>query len=337
MNSMTLVPPGSTPEQWNHLRSAIGTALEHALAPGDPSSASNSRDSVTADFFSAGRALCLSPGAKRARPFFCLSLGSVAGADQSALLQASAAIELIHTASLLHDDVIDEGQERRGEPTANARYGNAIAVLSGDLMLSRALAMIGRLGHSLAEHFVDIVEEMSRASIIELRARGDVSFSLAQWRHMAEGKTAALFGLCGYAAATLADDAARAEVFERAGRHLGIAFQIVDDIEDFSSNGGQEPYQDLRAKNPSYPALLAAASNTSVREAISSLWASATPFSTHALAEVGQAIAASDAIARSYQAAASEVELARRAFGSDLTHPAIAGIMQWANGLALRH
>src|SRR5258706_3076893 len=217
--------------------------------------------------------LCLTLGAKRARPQLVLLLGAVAGASSRAWLDAAVAVELIHSASLLHDDVVDEGELRRGVPTVNARHGNVVAVLAGDHLLSRALVRISPYPQALSTRAAEIVAEMARAAVREVEVRGDASLPPPSYREVAIGKTAALFGLCGFAAGILAGDATRAARFETASRSLGAAFQMQDDLGDLVDDK-QDRYGDIREKNPSLPVLFACEEDASLRQRFIEAWRS---------------------------------------------------------------
>ena len=185
----------------------------------------------------AARHLCLGSGAKRVRPMLARLYGDALQVDPGPLVDVAVAAELIHSASLLHDDVVDAGMFRRGRPTVNARWGNIVAVMGGDLILTVALGRLARLDWRLAQSAIGVVAEMTRGAITEVEARGELELPLARLRYIQESKTGALFGWCGVAAATLARDEAAARRFDAFGRHLGVAFQIADDIRDLVTAG----------------------------------------------------------------------------------------------------
>ena len=172
--------------------------------------------------------LVAAPAAKRARPRLLLALARLANTvDDERLVRAATAIELIHTASLLHDDVVDHATTRRGRASANARFGNDAAVLAGDVVLARALALLA-FDERAVNAAIDAVARMSAAAVREIEVRGQ-RVSVDEAVRIAEGKTGALFGLCG----TLAGlGSPSAEALQRAGEAFGIAFQIADDIDD---------------------------------------------------------------------------------------------------------
>src|SRR5688572_1155237 len=148
----------------------------------------------------AARHLCLGSGGKRARPMLVLHFGDAVGVPAERLVDVATAAELIHSASLLHDDVVDAGMFRRGRPTVNARWGNIVAVMSGDLILSTTLLMLAQLDSRLSKIALAVIAEMTRAAIAEVEARGKLDLPMDRLRYICEGKTGSLFGFCGHAA-----------------------------------------------------------------------------------------------------------------------------------------
>lgn len=214
--------------------------------------------------------LALAPDAKRVRPRLLFELATALGVppDSGALLRCAAAVELIHTASLVHDDVIDMAASRRGLPSVNAGLGNAAAVLVGDELLCRALKLVGDVADgALLPPCIDAVAAMTRGALREIAACGDLGLDDDQWREIAAGKTGALFALCGTLAALLAGDTQRALRFAEATRALGVAFQAADDVADLKSGG------DLDDKNPNLAVLCATRAQPALRERLLSGWA----------------------------------------------------------------
>jgi len=224
----------------------------------------------------AARRLTLAPGAKRLRPRMVWASAEQLGVGNDGLIDAAVAGELTHSASLLHDDVVDEGTIRRGQPTANVTFGNAVAVLAGDLLLSVALEQIGAHPAELVRTAIEVVRRMSQASMLEIASRGRLDLDLAGWREVAAGKTGELFGWCCAAPARFAGALVEAEQLRRCGRHLGIAFQMADDLLDLLPGpAGKDRFSDLRERTPSFPLLLGIAASPALRDRIAAFWSGA--------------------------------------------------------------
>ncbi|RKG64395.1 polyprenyl synthetase family protein [Corallococcus sp. CA054B] len=282
----------------------------------------------------AARHLCLGAGGKRARPMLVRLFGGVVGVPAARLVDVGVAAEMIHSASLLHDDVVDAGMFRRGRPTVNARWGNIVAVMSGDLILSTALSRLSILDARLVQSGLAIVTEMTRAAIAEVEARGDMNLPLTRLRYIAEGKTGSLFGWCGKAAATLADQPEAQARFDAFGRHLGVAFQIADDIRDIlGTDVGKPRYADVHSRTPSLPILLAVARDESLRRKLKDAWAFSviTPERTR---EIGAAIEAAGAVEASMEMMNVEIEAALDKLGPFANDAAGAELMSWAHRLS---
>lgn len=220
----------------------------------------------------AARHLCLGNGGKRVRPRLVLLLGRAAGAPAAALEDVATAAELIHAASLLHDDVVDEARLRRGRPTVNSGWSNQVAVLAGDWLLSGAFRVLHPHPREVTLEAIEVVAEMSAAAIGELEARGQADLGLERCQGLAEGKTGALFGWCGRSAARLVGDEALAGRFDRFGRRLGVAFQLADDLKDLWPGEGKDRFADLRNRNPSVPIVLAARQSEAFAARLARAW-----------------------------------------------------------------
>jgi octaprenyl-diphosphate synthase len=145
--------------------------------------------------------------------------------------------ELLHTATLLHDDVVDDGAFRRGRPAARVVHGNGLAVLTGDYCLAKALQAIARTGHLRAVRtLADTVTRMAEGEVAQLSYAGDFSLDQRRYRTVIDRKTAALIAWCS-AVAGLVDDTL-VEPLTRYGRELGFAFQIADDLLDAGEDEG---------------------------------------------------------------------------------------------------
>lgn len=283
----------------------------------------------------AARHLCIGAGGKRVRPLMVRLFADACGAPGEHLVSVAIAAELIHSASLLHDDVVDSGMFRRGRPTVNARWGNIVAVMSGDLLLTTALTRLAAIDARLTRHAIETVAEMTRSAIAEVEARGDVSLPLEHLRGIAEGKTGSLFAWCGSAAALLADDSNAAERFKAFGRRLGIGFQIADDIRDLAgTDQGKPQYADLQSRTPSVPILLAAAKDGELRKRIKEAWTFAAMTPDRAI-ELGTAVLCSGAVELAIERMNREIEAAVDALGSYASSRGGAELANWAHRLAV--
>ncbi|MGI5865752.1 MAG: polyprenyl synthetase family protein [Myxococcales bacterium] len=257
----------------------------------------------------ASRHLCLGNGGKRVRSRLVLLLGRAAGASEPALEAVATSAELIHAASLLHDDVVDEASLRRGKPSVNAGWGNQVAVLAGDWLLSSAFSVLRPHPREVTSEAIEVVAEMSRAAIAELEARGRADLTLERWRAIAAGKTGALFGWCGQAAARVAGRDDLAARFDAFGRRLGVAFQLADDLKDIWSDEGKDRFADLKNRNPSVPILLAAGGDERFAAELRRAWSRAevSPAEAEAL---GELLLASEAPVRAVERLERETEAA---------------------------
>ena len=201
-------------------------------------------------------------GGKRVRPL-CVVLAARAGDGfGAAARQLAVAVELVHSATLLHDDVVDLGDTRRGATTARVVYGNAASIFAGDWLLVEALRRI-RLARvpGLLDAMLAVIEEMILAESVQLENRGQVNTELGDYFRVVEGKTASLFRwamLAGASAGGLPPDTCAA--LERYGHHLGVAFQAVDDLLDIDGDAavtGKALFTDLREGKMTYPLIRA--------------------------------------------------------------------------------
>lgn len=205
------------------------------------------------------------PG-KRIRPLCVVLASKLAGelpeGQQSAIEDLAAAAELVHAATLLHDDVIDLGTERRGAPTSRVLYGNPASVLGGDHLLVEALRRVRNSGHDkLLGKLLDVVGEMVAAEAVQLERRGRFEANREAYLNVVRGKTAVLFEWSMVAGGTVAglgtDDLAH---LGRAGIQTGIAFQMVDDTLDLAESAGstgKDTLLDLREGKLTWPLIIA--------------------------------------------------------------------------------
>lgn len=204
----------------------------------------------------------LARGGKRLRPI-CVALSSKLGSGFGPeALDLAVAAELVHNATLLHDDVVDLGVSRRGAPTSRVVYGNAISIFAGDWLLIDALRRVRRSSSAdVLERLFDVIDEMIVAESKQLERRGKLETSLDDWMSVAAGKTAALFRWAMYAGARAGGLSLEgANALEMFGQHVGIAFQAIDDVLDIAGDAavtGKMLFADLREGKASIPIVLA--------------------------------------------------------------------------------
>ena len=180
-------------------------------------------------------------GGKRLRPALLLLAARACGYEGRDHHTLAAAIEMIHTATLLHDDVVDESQLRRGKSTANARFGNPASVLVGDFLYSRTFQlMVGVDRMRVLAIIADATNLIAEGEVLQLMHAGDAALDEAAYLAVIERKTAKLFEAAGRLGGVLGDASAeREDALAEYGKHLGIAFQIMDDVLDYSGEAGE--------------------------------------------------------------------------------------------------
>jgi geranylgeranyl pyrophosphate synthase len=281
----------------------------------------------------AARHLCLG-GGKRARPMLVKIFGDTLGVTDPKLVDAAVSAELIHASSLLHDDVVDNGMFRRGKPTVNTRWGNIVAVMSGDLLLSGALLALSRVDPRLTATALATVQEMTRAAIDEVQARGNLELTLPQLKKIGEGKTGSLFGWCGLAAATVAGNEEAAKRFDAFGRRIGVAFQMADDIRDITgTDEGKPQYADLSSRTLNLPVILAVQKDERLKRRIGDAWGW-TALTPEKVRELGTAVLVSGALDEAIVLMNQEIDAAVDALGPYAQHESGANLVMWARTLA---
>ncbi|WEV68942.1 polyprenyl synthetase family protein [Bifidobacterium sp. ESL0775] len=180
------------------------------------------------------------------------------------VITGAAAIEMLHLATLVHDDVLDNASVRRNEPTVQTTRGNKAAIYLGDLILSRYMEIMATIapGKGFIVEQAHTVNEIVAGDLLQERARHDTGITKDYYERAIAGKTAALFRLAALTGIKLTVDSPAAKTLEQAaafGEHLGIAFQILDDIEDFNvaHDTGKPKLEDIRDGIYTLPVILA--------------------------------------------------------------------------------
>jgi octaprenyl-diphosphate synthase len=255
-------------------------------------------------------------GGKRLRPALLLLTAGACGSRGEAPLELAAVVEFIHTATLLHDDVVDTSQLRRGRKTANAAFGNAASVLVGDFLYSRAFQMMVSVNSMrVMQVLADATNTIAEGEVLQLMNCHDPDVSEQAYLEVIRRKTAKLFEAAARLGAVLGGaPQALEEGLAEYGMRLGTAFQVIDDVLDYSGEAaeiGKSLGDDLAEGKPTLPLIRAMASGSEAQRAAV----------RHAIAEGGrdefapvlEAVRASGALDYAREAARREAEAAKRA------------------------
>lgn len=201
-------------------------------------------------------------GGKRMRPLLTVLAARAMGYKGSEHLQLAAIIEFIHTSTLLHDDVVDESNMRRGRETANAMFGNSASVLVGDFLYSRSFQMMSELNNlQIMDILSDATNIIAEGEVLQLMNCNDPETTEESYMQVIYCKTAKLFEAATRLAAVIAkQDQATETAMQNYGKHLGTAFQLVDDIMDYTADAqemGKNVGDDLAEGKPTLPLLYA--------------------------------------------------------------------------------
>ncbi|MGS0625712.1 octaprenyl diphosphate synthase [Ralstonia sp. VS2407] len=215
----------------------------------------------------------ISAGGKRLRPVILLLVANALGYKGEHQHELAAVVEFIHTATLLHDDVVDESDLRRGRKTANAVFGNAASVLVGDFLYSRAFQMMVQADSMrIMQILADATNIISEGEVLQLLNMHDPDVTEERYLQVIRYKTAKLFEAAAQIGAVLSGaDAATEEAAAEYGRRIGTAFQIVDDLLDYTSTAdqmGKNAGDDLREGKPTLPLIHLLSNGTEEQRAL---------------------------------------------------------------------
>jgi octaprenyl-diphosphate synthase len=204
----------------------------------------------------------IAAGGKRIRPLMTLAAASLYGADMARAHRLATAVEFIHSATLLHDDVVDDSDERRGQKSANAVFGNEASVLVGDFLFSRAFQLMVEDGNlHVLKTLSDASAIIAQGEVLQLSLQGNLDTSMDDYLAVIKGKTAALFAAACEVGPLVANaDMNAARIMAEYGMNLGIAFQMADDVLDYASTSskiGKEVGDDFREGKMTAPVILA--------------------------------------------------------------------------------
>jgi len=212
-------------------------------------------------------------GGKRLRPLLVLLTAASLGEVKPQHIKFAGVIEFIHTATLLHDDVVDISSLRRGRPTANAEFGNAPSVLVGDFLYTRAFQLMVQLEDmDILRHMADTTNTIAEGEVLQLVRAGNADTSEEQYMDVITRKTAILFAAGCYGAAVLCGcDQEQSQSLQRFGLNLGTAFQIIDDVLDYEGDPelmGKNVGDDLTEGKPTLPLIYTLIHGTAEEQAL---------------------------------------------------------------------
>ncbi|MFA5370780.1 MAG: octaprenyl diphosphate synthase [Sideroxydans sp.] len=255
----------------------------------------------------------INSGGKRLRPMLVLLSAQAFGCRDKHQYELAAVVEFIHTATLLHDDVVDESDLRRGRETANTLFGNAASVLVGDFLYSRAFQMMVGVGEMrVMQIMADATNVIAEGEVLQLLNCHDADVDVANYMRVIHCKTAKLFEAAMRLGAILGHaSAAEEEAAAKYGIHLGTAFQLIDDVLDYSANEaetGKHLGDDLAEGKPTLPLIHAMQQGTPEQAAL--VRAAIEQGDVAKLAQVQEIIHATGALEFTRQRALQEVEAA---------------------------
>ncbi|AWK44070.1 octaprenyl diphosphate synthase [Photorhabdus laumondii subsp. laumondii] len=202
----------------------------------------------------------ISGGGKRIRPIIAILASRVLGYQGDKHITVAALIEFIHTATLLHDDVVDESDMRRGKATANAMFGNAASVLVGDFIYTRSFQMMTALNSMrVLKLMSEATNVIAEGEVLQLMNCNDPNISEDDYMRVIYSKTARLFEVAAHSSAILSNATPEQEMaLQNYGRYLGTAFQLIDDLLDYNADSdtlGKNTGDDLNEGKPTLPLL----------------------------------------------------------------------------------
>lgn len=273
-------------------------------------------------------------GGKRVRPTATLLCAACCGSRSEQVRELAVVVELVHSSTLLHDDVIDEGAERRGAPTSRLLYGNAVSVLAGDVLLVHSLKRISQVAPALMGDLLDTMMALVSGEVVQLRGRNSVDVTEETYESILRDKTASLFRFAAAGAARLSGASQKKELaLAEFGERLGMAFQLIDDVLDYSGvKTGKTLCADLREGKVTLPLVLAAARDPSLKRKVDLAHAG----DEGVMQEIRERVIQSGACEAVHRRAESETKKAIAALAPVDDSPAKSLLVQVAEQLAAR-
>ena len=280
----------------------------------------------------------LAAGGKRFRPMLVLLSGYFGDPTDPRLIPGAVAIELVHAATLYHDDVIDEAETRHGVPSVNVRWDNTVAILTGDYLFARASEISSDLGTDVIALLARTIATLCDGQIREVESSGNIEQTRDAYLEVIRRKTGALIATSCRLGGLLSDaEPEHVGVLEAYGEALGVAFQLSDDIMDVTSSAaelGKEPGVDMREGVYTLPVLLALHEGAERAELAALL--SAGPPEGERLARALEIVRDPPTLAEARAAVAAEVDRARTLAGQLPEGVARVALLQLAEFLAVR-
>ncbi|RZL63167.1 MAG: octaprenyl diphosphate synthase [Variovorax sp.] len=281
----------------------------------------------------------ISAGGKRLRPALLLLMSGALGYAGDQRFNLAAVVEFIHTATLLHDDVVDESTLRRGRPTANESFGNPASVLVGDFLYSRAFQMmLDARDTRVMQILAEATNVIAEGEVLQLMNVHDASLDETAYLRVIRSKTAKLFEASTQLAAVLAGSDSETETAcATYGQALGTAFQVIDDVLDYAGDAletGKNLGDDLREGKATLPLILAMQKANSADSAI--IRSAIEAGDTHQLPQIVEIVRRTGALDATHAAAAAEAQRAMTAIRDFPANPYTSALLQLAAQLLER-
>ena len=278
----------------------------------------------------------LGAGGKRVRPMMVFCSSSRSEDDRATLVIAAAAVELVHMATLVHDDLIDGAPTRRGRPTVARAHGTDAAINVGDFLFARAFAELARVGEPAAvAALADASLDLARGEMDQQRAAGDLNLTVEAYMARCRRKTGALFAVAGRLGALMSGGSDEAQARLAAfGEHVGVAFQVLDDILDFAGSPdamGKRRGTDILSGTVTLPQILAIAEEPAIGNEIGRV-----AVGGDGLEALCDRLAAHPGTAAARQAAINQVDLAVASLDGDIGGADVDALRVIATGVVER-
>ncbi|MDE3059719.1 MAG: polyprenyl synthetase family protein [Pseudomonadota bacterium] len=282
----------------------------------------------------------IASGGKRIRPALLLISAQLCGYTGERHIRLAGAVEFIHTATLLHDDVVDESRLRRGLATANATFGNKASILVGDFLLGQAFQlMVGDGSLKSLKILSDAAAIIARGELLQMMTEGEPATAIATYLEVISAKTAVLFSAACELGAVVAGTDARETPLREFGSHIGMAFQLIDDALDYAANQvklGKTVGDDFREGKITLPVILAYGDGNPEEKAFWQRTLGSREQEPNDLATAQRCLQKHDAIARTIALAGEYCHKARQSLSGFAAGPARAAMLDIVDFCAAR-